>query len=133
MYKRYKLGEISREQFNTIRNITNKQVLKAKNSYFTRAFESSQHNLRQNWNLIKTLMGRKKSNNNQISLNINDETVTDPSVIAEQFNTFFSQVATNLDGNLAQPTTIASNSSTNESPTSFFLFPVSPIEVSTLI
>ena len=99
VYKRHKLGEVSREQFNKFRNMTNKQVLKAKNSYYKHAFESPQQNLRQNWKLIKFLMGGHKSNKNHISLNINNETISDPSIIAEQFKTFFSQIATNLGDN----------------------------------
>ena len=48
------------------------------------------------WNIVKTIMNKRNSQNKIASMNINNHLIHDPDIIANSFNSFFSSVAQNF-------------------------------------
>jgi hypothetical protein len=42
------------------------------------------------WNIVKTIMNRRNSQNKKASMNINNHLINDPDITANSFNSFFS-------------------------------------------
>ena len=85
------------------------------------------------WKAINKLLGKnKKSGCN--SLVINDVTVTDPCAIANSFNTYFTNVATDIRNKLPQPTKhFREFLPRNHPQSSFFFTPTDPYETKRII
>ena len=74
----------------------------------------------------------KKSTQN-ISLNIDNETITDDKVISNHFNKFFSYVARKLVKKIPNTTKTFDSYLKKQSQKSFFLSPISPEDVEELV
>ena len=87
-------SEFNINAFKMYRNIYNKLVRAAKKLYYETELQNNQNNLKQTWKILKEAI---KKNNNKSStvdfLMINGIGTTDPTVIAEHFNTHFSTMA----------------------------------------
>ena len=72
-----------------------------RNNYFQRKFTECLNNSRDIWKILNSLI-RYKNTSKDVILNHGGSTVSDPSAIAELFNNYFSNVASNLDRNIPQ-------------------------------
>jgi len=79
--------------FKTYRNIFNKMLRASKKLYFTQELEANVNNLKKTWSLLNEALCKKKSNKSCVSLTINGNAITDPKLIADRFNHFFTSVA----------------------------------------
>ena len=95
-YKKFKLGLISREENNSIRNRVNILTRKAKNDYFKNCFSAARSDMRKNWGFIRSLMGVKLKTKKIENITVDNNEYNNPADIAEQFNEYFSSIATNL-------------------------------------
>ena len=68
----------------------------AKNSYFQRKFTECSNNSRDTWKTLNCLIRFRKTSKD-VTLNHNGSSISDPSAIAEIFNNYFSNIASNLD------------------------------------
>lgn len=130
-FKSYKLGFISREESNIVRNEVNKKVLKARNDYFKSSFTAAKSDMGKTWKLIRKLMGSKTKNANIEKINHNNMTYTEPVKIAEAFNDYFVSVASNLVEQL--PSTVHRISTDELNPNSFFLHDITYKECAHII
>ena len=74
-----------------------KHVEIAKTKYRKTYFNKFQHDSRKQWQMINSLLGRKKKNSNLHKLtNCDGTTANSPSDIADTFNKYFSSIANNL-------------------------------------
>jgi hypothetical protein len=105
----------------------------AKKTYYTKAFINSQGNMKKTWSVIKNVLSQSKSKNNIKSILINNREVTAEIDMAEEFNTYFTTVAAELESNIP-PSDICplTNVSCNV-PHSFFIYAVNVNEISNLI
>ena len=71
----------------------------ARNNYFQIKFTESSNNARDTWKTLNSLI-RHKNTSKDVILNHGGFTVSDPSAIAEVFNNYFSNVASNPDRNI---------------------------------
>ena len=69
----------------------------SKKLYYKKYFETNSTNLRNTWRGIKSIINvNQKDKANPISLLIEDDLITDPSIIANEFNDYFSSIAGKL-------------------------------------
>jgi len=82
-------------------NIFNKLKRKAKQNYYKTALELNKSNMKQTWKILNQAIG-KQNNKSKFpqSFKINDETITDQSIIANEFNTFFTNIGHNVSHNV---------------------------------
>ena len=131
-FKKYRNGEITKEENNRIKNRINSQVNKAKNNYYIKAFDDSKSNMKKSWKILGNLLGTEKSKQETICLLDETGEITESQDIADKFADFFEKVGQNLDSVLER---------NEESPTkniirnehSFYLFPVTTEECLNII
>ena len=92
--------------FSRIRNETQKLVFKAKRDYFKNKLNDSQNDSKSLWKILKSLgLPSKKSNesSSKIVLNIDGEITFDNLKVSEEFNSFYTNVASKLVDKLPTP------------------------------
>ena len=68
--------------------------------YYNKLLWKSNNKPKATWNIVKTVTNKKDNVDNLISMNINDKISSNPQVIANSFNSYFSSVAENLLKNI---------------------------------
>ena len=131
-FKLYKQGVISKATNNSYRNAVNRLIRIAKKNYFLNTFENVGNNIRSTWKNIRNIMGNKRDKTSY-SLLIDNEEVSDPVRVSEQFNLFFSTVASRLEENIPASDLSPLSYVRNVHPNSFFLSPISTEECSDII
>ena len=79
------------KQYKTFCNSLRQQLKQAKLDYYSHLLNENKGNAKKTWDVINELTKIKRRSNIQPSkLTLNtDETVTEPQIIAEDFNSFF--------------------------------------------
>jgi exonuclease III len=119
-----------KNKYDLYKQIYNKLLRAAKQQYWTDQFNLCRNNMKTTWKNINTLLNRnnEKSNFPEFFLH-NDNHVTNPQNIANEFNNFYvnlgPQLAQNIPQNQANPEPINSINI----PHSFFFTPVTPVEI----
>ena len=131
-FKMYKEGSISKEINNRLRNKVNKIVLLAKENYYRNAFIRFKNDAKKKWQLIHDLCGTKNSKRNITSLRVGNNLVTSDQEIANEFNHFFNNIATDLDSELPLSQD-SPDQFVKRNSNSFYFFPISPENCSVLI
>ena len=101
---------------------------------YTIFFSEHKTNSKQTWEAARSLINLKIKSNKQItSLNINNQTETNPKTISEAFNKFFSTLTKDIDSKII-PTNKTNQDYLNASVVnSLFLTPINDEEVELLI
>ena len=99
LFRQYKNGIVTFDHQNSFNNNFTTTVRHARNNYFQRKFTECSNNSRDTQGTLNSLI-RYKNTSKDVILNHNGSTVSDPSAIAEVFNYYFSNVASNLDRNI---------------------------------
>lgn len=86
-------------EYKNARNKTNNKIKQAKANYFSKSCTEYKDNPRKLWKTINEITSRKVKNNQVKPVDINNETVSEPSKLAEAFNDYFSQIGENLGKN----------------------------------
>ena len=80
-----------------MKTFCNKHTKKAKNKYYNKFFTEYNDNSRKQWQMINGLLNRKKKRVNIRKLIDHDGNIANtPTAIAENFNEYFANIATNL-------------------------------------
>ena len=96
-------------QFKNFRNLYNTVIRNAKKLYFQRQLEENQKNLSKTWQILVLAINKKTKKVNDLShLTINGIVISDPQIMATQFNEFFTSIAT---------ITVSSLNSSDKDPT----------------
>ena len=73
------------------------KIREAKGNYYKRQLQQCEGNVKKIWNVINTILSRKVSSpTNEKSFKVNDNLISCPSEIADQFNKYFVEVGSNL-------------------------------------
>ena len=81
----------------TYNKILKKLINNAKHQYYTKHFHINQHNTKKTWETIKTIIGSKRNDEEQIQyLSINNNEITNKLQIAEHFNQYFGMVGESM-------------------------------------
>ena len=84
-------------RYKAIRNGVVSAIRLSKKDHFQNFFSSHSNNLRKTWRGIKSIINiNKKGQGNPKSLVVDEELITDPLEVANEFNTYFSNVAKKL-------------------------------------
>ena len=88
---------LSWERYKRARNHTNNDIRKAKRKYFNDNLDRNKQNPKATWNLINDLYSRKLDKLKRVpEIKIGEQTITNPTEIAEQFNFYFSNIGKDL-------------------------------------
>ena len=129
--------EKNKIKYKKIKFFVDKHVTKAKNKYYSDYFQQHKASSRKQWEMINKLLNRKRKSSSITKINDPQGAVVNtPREIAENFNTFFSEIATKLKSEI--PTNSAASMNPNDNITteitnSIFLTPVDGDEVSAII
>ena len=108
LYKNFikKPTQINERDYKRYRNKLNHLIRIAKKNYYSKRFSQAQNDIKSTWNTINELLGKKKSSNAlpKSFLNDNNDEVSDPKLIANNFNDFFINVGPNLAKKFKQET-----------------------------
>ena len=111
-----------------ILNIDTHNLLAKNSRYYKNLFAKHRDNMKATWKIVNKLLGKNKKSGCK-SLIVNNETITDPSIIANSFNTYFTNVAADIRNKLPQPTkNFREFLPQNGSQLSFFFTPTDPYE-----
>ena len=110
------------ESFKNYRNLTITLTRISKEKYYKSFFEDNKKDSKKVWEGIRSIINVKneKSSNN-ISLNIDNETITDDLTISNHFNNFFTSVAKNLVNKIPKTPKSFDSYLKNSNTNSFFI------------
>ena len=118
--------------FKKYRNMLTAVIRVAKEKYYKSKLTHQSGDIRKTWETINHLMGKNKSKLPS-SMEFNDKTISDNSKIAEEFNNYFSNIASKLASEISPPTVPFDSFLPEPVPFSFFLRPTTELEVSNVI
>ena len=99
LFPQYKNGIVTFDHYNSFKNNFTTTLCHARNNYFQRKLAECSNNSRDTWKTLNSLI-RYKNNSKDVILSHNGSKVSDPSAIAEAFNNYFLNIASNLDRNI---------------------------------
>ncbi len=112
-------------------NILHKRLQRRmKATYYDNLLEENKNNIKKIWNTLNRLIG--KTNNKSsfpVTFQINNTPVTDRQEAAEAFNNFFSKIGLQTSNNVPNVNTNFKSFMPHPMPHSFFLEPVSPLDI----
>ena len=118
-------------KFKSYRNKIANLLKISKKNHYNDYFNDNLNNIKNTWKGINEIINVKKTKKNSpSSLNINNEIITDNTVIANTFNSYFSNIADKLSKKIKPSKNHYTDYLTNPNLNSFFLRPVSVDEVS---
>ena len=123
--------KISKETNNEYKNKINKLIDKSKNDYYLNCFDRFKSSMRKSWELIRELMGNPSKLSK--SLVSGDESFSSLNLKAETFNNYFSDIGNILDSELPPPIDSPLDFMSDRNTSSFYLFPVTTNEISSII
>ena len=131
----------NKTKYTKMKKFTEKHITKAKNNYYSKYFEQYKTDSRKQWNMINSLLNRKRKNVDIKKLVDNDgHTVSSPVQIAETFNKYFANIASSLKQNTCNTDQSANNSTTlhatyltNQVHNTIYLRPVESPEIESYI
>ena len=122
-------------EYKTLRNNINHSLRKNKIIYYRNYFNKFRNNIKKFWKGVNEFIGRSKTSNNQSSITQNGKSLTNPKTIADAFNLYFTNVASNLVKKLPKNKNHRSFRSYLKNPcaSSMFLHAITPKKVSDVI
>ena len=104
----------------------------SKKYYYNKALSEHRGNLKQTWKILKEVIGVQNSNNLSKMFNVNDNTVSDPLVISNEFNEHFVNVGEKLAESIPS-SEISPLRYVTENAQSIFLAPIIEQEIDSCI
>ena len=135
LYRKFMCSKSTSDQSlsNQAKNKYFYELKKTRNKFYKDLFEKHRNNMKATWRAINKLLGKNKTSGCK-SLIINNETITDPTIIADSFNTYFTTVATDIRNKLPHPTKNFTEFLPSNSPQfSLFFTPTDPYETKSII
>ena len=117
------------ERFKKYRNTITTLSRISISNYYEAYFRDNLHCIRKVWKGINNLLGRKVKSPAPSSLLIGETTETDPQIIANTFNNYFSSVAEDIRAEIPRNPRSFSTYLKNPNPHNLFLSPVTKDEV----
>ena len=88
-------------RYKQYRNLLSTLLKKSKQFYFTRFFQENIKDLNNMWRGIKKIISSNNSNHTfPTAISVNNETITNPSDIANAFNNYFAKIAINIQSSI---------------------------------
>ena len=125
-------GVISKDYYNVFKNRTTIALKNAKRAYYFNMFNSCSGNIKKTWKCINSLIKFWKPQNS-IVLKENNLEYHDEQKVSEYFNTYFSNIATELDKNIPVTRKSPIDYMNPPSISSFYAYPTNISEVEKLM
>lgn len=91
----------NKTNFKAFEKIVDIEMTATKNKYFHEVFMSQRGDMKKTWRTINDTLNRnKKKNEFPKEFQVNNESITDPTNIANHFNDFFANIGTHLSNNI---------------------------------
>ncbi len=121
-------------KFDKYKKTFNRLKRKVKFNYYDELLQNYQHNIKKTWGVINSIIGRSNDKSSiSDTFKISNKAVTNPSVIANEFCTFFTNIGIKY-ANEIQPSKVPfDNYMKNKSERNMFLSPTDPTEICKLI
>ena len=134
LYKKYLKKPISLgKTYKDYRNKVNNMIIQAKRTYYNTKFQDNAGSTKESWKIINEIMGGKSTKGTNIThLNINDRKMTNPAIISDYMNSFFSTIGSNLANDLPTCTVSPSAYLTGNYP-DFIPADTTPDEITAII
>ena len=117
-------------KYKTCRNKINHLIRTNKRNYYSSYFENFKSNSKKIWSGIREIINKNnKSSSSQICLEVEGKLVTCQKQVADNFNTFYTNVALNLVNKMQKSTKHFSDYLPNAPTNSLFLTPITQTEV----
>ena len=91
----------------TYNRILKKSIRTAKKSYYQEQFSKYQKDIKNTWKTIKNIMGSSEEKETSKEFVIDNIPCSDPQIIADEFNRFFTDVGPTLASNIIQPNNLS--------------------------
>ena len=120
--------------YKSYRNLIKNLIWRSKKDYLSKYFTEHSNNARKVWQGIRGIINVK--NNNRFTprcINTKDGPITDPALVANNFNNFFSSIGMQIQNKIHSDHTNFQQYLTNPSNVEFIVRPVEPDEVCKLI
>lgn len=86
----------NRQKYTRYRNKLTSIIRLSKTLYYSQKLKENKDNTRSLWQTINTILGRQKETHNTNEFTHNGQTITDPEQIANEFNTYFTDIGPKL-------------------------------------
>ena len=132
-FKLFKLGQISKHNYNQYKNRVTSVIRSSRDSYYDALFRANTKNSKKIWSTFRDLFGGKEKTSGVRELLVGSNVLDRDYDIACEFNEYFGSVGQSLESVL--PVSNLSHDEYMEPPrqNSFFLQPVVPDEISKII
>ena len=121
-------------KYQNMKKFVNKHTTKAKNKYYHNYFEEYRTNSRKQWQMLNSLLNRNTKRSKTLILNDHfGNVIRSPMAVAEHFNDYFSNIATNLKNEINATDINFDEFLKNPTTNSIYLKPTDPDEVNTII
>ena len=106
------------------RNKVKHEVEKAEREFYSNLLQASKGNLRKTWTILKNIINKNKSNRVQTEFKIGNDVVKNKTIIAENFNEFFTNIGPNLASKIPAQSRSPSSFLSSRVEESLFLKPL---------
>ena len=120
-------------KFKRQRNIVNKAVKQAKQSYYQTSFSDHKGDPRKTWQIINELTSRKSGKSSVKELRVNGNSVTNPTELAEEFNHHFTTIGTKLASEIPESASTSYHNYLTGTNKRFEFHPTTPNHVLSLL
>ena len=105
-----------------------------KQNYYNLILNNYRHDIRKTWGVIKSLIGRTNDKTGlSDTFKINNTSINDPQIIANEFCIFFTNVGINYANNIPASKYTFDKYMGNKSTQNIYLAPTDPYEISRII
>ena len=125
-------SSLTKEAFTKARNFYFRAIKLKKQEYFKTKFASHKSDIRSTWRCINSLLGKVKSRECSL-LKVQDNSISDPVQIADNFNNHFATAAAELANVLPVSKSHFSDYLGAQCKESMFVWPTSPFEIDAII
>jgi len=129
MYKEYRRGIIMFHDYNTFKNQVTNMVRRAKSRYFHDKFNANQRDIGDTWKTINSLIKKKRNLKPNIEIATETGLTRDNISIANIFNRYFTNIATELESRIPDPVHSPLSYMGDRVAPSFFISPVSEDDI----
>ena len=128
-----KLGLVSKYDNNRFKNRVKSIIQRSKSEYYNSYFLNNRNDMLNTWKMIRNLTFNNKAQTSIKNIISNGSVISDDLYIAEAFNEYFCNIASNLDRSLPETTIDPLQFLTIQSPPTLTDFdPVTPLEISNI-
>ena len=120
-------------KYRQYRHLLKKLIKKSKKNYNKIFFSENANNIKKTWKQLNNILNKHKKNQQISQLSINGTLISDQKVIANKFNSYFTNVAYELNKNIPKSNNIYQDYLKNPNEHSFYVNETNPHEISQII